>query len=69
MNSRSRSAYGNGVTAPMSIAIVPTETRCDEMRFSSQAMVRQYSARFGTVMPRRRSTAIAQPWFAHMAVM
>ena len=69
MNSRSRSAYGKGVTAPMSIAMVPTEIRWLEMRFSSQAITRQYSARLGICMPSRRSTAMAQPWLANMAAM
>ena len=53
----------------MSIAIVPTESRWLAIRFSSQAITRQYSARFGTSMPRSRSTAIAQPWLANIAAM
>ena len=53
----------------MSIAMVPTEIRWLEIRFSSQAITRQNSARLGTCIPSRRSTAIAQPWFANIAAM
>ena len=60
--SRSRSACGNGVTAPMSIAMAPTESRWLAIRPSSQAITRQYSPRRGTSILASASQAIAQPW-------
>jgi hypothetical protein len=51
----------------MSIAIEPTPRRWLWMRFSSTAITRQYSPRFGTSMPASRSAAIAQPWLQGIA--
>ena len=56
-----------GVNAPMSIAMVPTDSRWLWMRHSSSAITRQYSARFGTSMPPSFSAAIAQPWLQNIA--
>ncbi len=62
MYSRSRIACVNGVTAPMSMPVAPTDSRWLASRPNSEAMTRQYSPRRGTLMPASASQAIAQPW-------
>ena len=59
MVSRSRSPWTIGVKAPMSMVMVPTATRCEAMRQSSQLMARSHCARAGTSSLSSRSTAIA----------
>lgn len=61
MYSRSRIACVNGVIAPMSMLVAPTEIRWLAMRPNSQAITRQYSPRRGTSMPASFSQAIAHP--------
>ncbi len=55
--SRSRHEYQKTVSAPMSIACVPTQTQCDEMRVSSQSSTRMACTRAGGSMPRSFSAA------------
>ena len=65
--SRSRSAHGKGVTAPMSIAIAPSAIMWRAMRFSSHEITRRYCARLGTSMSISFSHAVAQHSFANIA--
>ena len=68
MYSRSRSAYGNGVTAPTSIAVVPSETpKWLAMRLSSHEMTRSSWARLGTSICMSFSHAIAHDSLANIA--
>ncbi len=59
MVSRSRMPCSIGVKAPMSITMVPTETRWEAMRQSSQEMARSHWARGGTSSLSSFSTAMA----------
>ena len=56
--SRSRNAYQKGEIAPSSSADVPSQTRCEWMRFSSASSVRIQIAFGGTSMPSSFSIAI-----------
>ena len=56
--SRSRKQYQKIEIAPRSSADVPSHTRCEWMRFSSQWITRRYCARAGTGSSSSRSTAM-----------
>jgi hypothetical protein len=49
--SRSRKQYQNTVSAPMSMACVPSQTQCELMRVSSVSSTRIASTRSGTRTP------------------
>ena len=55
--SRSRNAYQNIEIAPISSAEVPSQTRCEWMRFSSQSSVRIHVAFGGGSSPSSFSIA------------
>ncbi len=57
MVSRSRNVYQNIEIAPISSAAVPSQTRCEWIRFSSQRSVRIQVALRGTSMPSSFSIA------------
>ncbi len=57
MSSRSRKQYRNTVIAPMSMACVPSQTRCELMRVSSFSITRIHCARGGISSPSNFSTA------------
>jgi len=57
--SRSRKQYMSMVEAPSSIPLVPSQTRCEEMRVSSHMITRRAFARGGTSTPSSFSTASA----------
>ena len=57
MRSRSRKQYQSIEIAPRSSAVVPSQTRCEWIRFSSSMIVRRYLARGGISSPISRSTA------------
>ena len=59
MVSRSRKQYMSIVDAPSSIPLVPSHTRCDAIRVSSDMITRSALARGGTSTPRSFSTASA----------
>ena len=54
--SRSRKQYQKIEIAPRSSAVVPSHTRCEWIRFSSQWITRRYCARSGTGSSSSRST-------------
>ena len=47
ISSRSRKQYRKTDIAPRSMACVPSQTKCEEMRCSSTIITRMYCARFG----------------------
>ena len=58
IRSRSRNVYQNGEIAPSSSAEVPSQTRCECTRLSSQSSIRIQTAFGGTSMPSSFSIAI-----------
>ena len=54
--SRSRKQYQNIETAPRSSAEVPSQTKCEWIRFSSMWITRSYLARGGISSSSSRST-------------
>ena len=57
IRSRSRNAYQNIEIAPSSSAEVPSQTRCEWIRFSSQSAIRIQVALRGTSSPSSFSIA------------
>ncbi len=55
--SRSRKQYRNTVIAPMSMACVPSQTRCELIRVNSFNITRIHCARGGISSPNSFSTA------------
>ena len=60
--SRSRNAYQNIEIAPSSSADVPSQTRCEWMRFSSHMSVRIQTALRGIGRPSSFSTAATKTY-------
>ncbi len=61
MRSRSWNAHRNGVKAPRSIDVVPSQTMCEMMRLISQAITRSTVQRGVISIPISFSAAIATP--------
>ena len=60
MRSRSWNAHRNGVKAPRSIAVVPSQTMCEMMRLISQAITRSTVQRGVISIPISCSAASAR---------
>ena len=61
ISSRSRKQYRDIESAPMSSACVPSQTRCEAIRASSDMITRQYCARSGASTSQSFSIAMMQP--------
>ena len=60
MTSRCWNAQRNGVNAPMSMHVVPSQTRCEMMRDISHAITRSTLHRSVISMPNSRSAPSAK---------